>query len=249
MSIAASINVYNDAIALRGLLETSSQYFDELFVVHSGPNGAYSTDGTIELCEQFGVKLVYDNIDNGFGIIRSRLIHEHGCEWAMILDADERFHPTMPQLICEGDATWDVGNPLVRPNLTVKNTANISIQGHALKDVIKNNDSLMAVRTIRRHWLDFTHNNPTQNWHLIPDYQLRIVRNVPEINYVSNIKMHERIIDSRTGQEPLHINDDSLPVFHDHYHPFFRNSFPGTKQFNELNYQRLEKGEKTIPNE
>lgn len=248
MSISASINVYNDAIALRGLLETASGYFDEIFVVHSGPNGAYSTDGTIELCEQFKVKLVFDSIDNGFGVIRSRLIHEHGCEWAMILDADERFHPTMPQLICEGDATWDIGNPLVRPNLTVTHGSNINVQGYALKDIIQN-DSVMAIKTIRRHWLDFTHKNPTQNWSLIPDYQLRIVRNVPEINYISNVKMHERIIDSRTGAEPTHNIGDELLVFHDHYHPFFRNSFPGKKQFNEQNYQRLERGEKTIPNE
>jgi len=165
------------------------------------------------------------------------------------LDADERFHPTMPQLNCEGDATWDLGNPLVRPNLTVTNTPNVNIQGYALKELIASNDSLMAVRTIRRHWLDFTHKNPTQNWNLIPDYQLRTVRNVPEINYQSDVKMHERIIDGRTGNEPLHINDDSLLIFHDHYHPFFRNNYPGTKQFNEQNYQRLEKGEKMITNE
>lgn len=243
-----SCNVYNDVIALRGLLEKSSEYFDELFVVHSGPNGAYSTDGTIELCEQFGVKLVFDDIDKGFGVIRSRLIHEHGCEWAMILDADERFHPTMPQLICEGDATWDLGNPLVRPNLTVTQTENINIQGYALKEMIAQNDNIMAVRTIRRHWMDFTHKNPTQNWQLIPDYQLRTVRNVPEISYVSNIKMHERLLDSRTGEDPLHMVTNDFLIFHDHYHPFFRNNYPGKKQFNEQNYQRLERGEKMIPN-
>lgn len=240
-----SCNVYNDAIALRGLLETASQYFDELFVVHSSPSGVYSTDGTIEVCEQFKVKLVFDDIEKGFGVIRSRLIHEHGCEWAMILDADERFTPIMPHLICEGDATWDLGNPLVRPDLTVKIAPEVSIQGHTLKEIIKN-DTVMAVRTIRRHWMDFTHKNPTQNWSLIQDYQLRTVRNVPEINYVSNIKMHERLLDSRTGQDPLYPISNELLIFHDHYHPFFRNNFPGTKQFNEQNYQRLERGEKMI---
>lgn len=243
-----SCNVYNDAIALRGLLEKSSEYFDELFVVHSGPNGAYSTDGTIELCEQFAVKLVFDDIDKGFGVIRSRLIQEHGCEWAMILDADERFNAIMPELSCEGDDTWDIVS-LVPPNLKVTNTGNINIQGAALKELIENNDSLMAVRTIRRHWMDFTHKNPTQNWQLIPDHQLRIVRNVPEIKYVSDIKMHERLMDGRTGFDPLHIVNSDLLVFHDHYHPFFRNNFPGTKQFNEQNYQRLERGEKMITNE
>lgn len=246
MSIAASINVYNDVVAMRGLLETASQYFDEIFVVHSSPGGVHSTDGTIELCEQFGVKLVFDDIDKGFGVIRSRLIHEHGCEWAMILDADERFNPIMPNITCEGDAKWDIGNPLVRPDLTVINDGNICVQGYALKEIIKN-EQLMAVRTTRRHWLDFTHKNPTQNWQLIPDYQLRIVRNIPEISYVSNIKMHERLIDSRTGHDPVHNIDNGF--FHDHYHPFFRNNFPGTKQFNETNYQRLERGEKTIINE
>ena len=44
MSIAASINVYNDVVAMRGLLETASQYFDEIFVVHSSPGGVYSND-------------------------------------------------------------------------------------------------------------------------------------------------------------------------------------------------------------
>lgn len=242
-----SCNVFNDAIAMRGLLETASHYFDELFVVHSSPGGTYSTDGTIELCEQFKVKLVFDDINKGFGVIRSRLIHEHGCEWAMILDADERFNPVMSHLICEGDATWDIGNPLVRPNLTVTSTTDFNVQGRSLKEIIKN-DSLMAVRTIRRHWMDFTHKNPTQNWSLIQDYQLRTVRNSPEINYVSDIKMHERIIDSRTGTEPVHIIGDELLIFHDHYHPFFRNNYPGTKQFNEQNYQRLERGEKMILN-
>lgn len=237
-----SCNVYNDAIAMRGLLETASQYFDELFVVHSGVNGAYSTDGTIELCEQFKVKLVFDDISNGFGVIRTRLIREHGCEWGMILDADERFNPIMPQLTCEGNATWDIGNPLVRPNLTIKRGDNINIQGYALKEIIQN-DTLMAVRTIRRHWLDFTHKNPTQNWSLIPDYQLRIVRNVPEINYISDIKMHERLIDGRTGADPVYNVGDEPMFFHDHYHPFFRIAFPGTKEFNEQNYRRLEQGE------
>lgn len=240
-----SCNVYNDAVAMRGLLETSSQYFDELFVVHSGPNGAYSTDGTIELCEQFKVKLVFDDIDKGFGVIRSRLIHEHGCEWTMILDADERFHPTMPELICEGDDSWDIVSA-IPPNLTVTITPNINIQGYALKELIQKDNSLMAVKTRRRHWMDFTHKNPTQNWNLIPDYQLRIVRNVSEVKYVSDVKMHERLMDSRTGEDPLHLVNNELLIFHDHYHPFFRNNYPGKKQFNEQNYQRLERGEKMI---
>jgi hypothetical protein len=250
MSIAMSCNVYNDAIALRGLLETASQYFDELFVIHSSPGMAYSTDGTIELCEQFNVKLVFDDMDKGYGVVRSRLIHDHGCEWAMILDADERFHPISQYLTCEGSDRWDIQAPLKRPDLTVvKHENKVFFQGQTVKELMQH-DSLMAIRTMRRHWMDFSHKNPTSNWAIVPDYQLRIVRNVPEINYRADIRMHERIIDDRAATEPVFCvleNGVDLEIFHDHYHVFFRNNFPNTKEFNEQNYKRLERGEKMIP--
>jgi hypothetical protein len=53
----------------------------------------------------------------------------------MILDADERFNPYMPELNCEGDDSWDIVS-LVPPNLTVMPTNNLNIQGFALKDVM-----------------------------------------------------------------------------------------------------------------
>ncbi len=101
-SIACCINVYQDVIALRGCLENASSFFDNIFVIHSGPNGAFSTDGTIELLEKFGIKPVFASINDGFGVIRSRLIHECGCEWGFILDCDERYYPIQHKLSCSG---------------------------------------------------------------------------------------------------------------------------------------------------
>jgi len=240
VSIACCINVYQDAPALRGLLETAAPYFDNIFVVHSGPQGARSTDGTIELCEQYGATIVFDDIQRGFGNIRTRAIHDCGCTFGMLLDADERFHPHLPVMHCEGDESY----PEVKePNLSTFNREEICNQGELLKSLIRD-PSIMAVRSTRRHWFDFNRRKPTQNWLKNRDYQLRIVRNSPHIYYRGEIRMHERIVDDRTGMEPHHHKcDEYQGPFHDHYHMHFRRTQPGKKEANERNYGLLERGE------
>ena len=242
-SIAMCCNVYNDVEALRGLLECSSRFFDNLFIVHSGPGGAYSTDGTIELCEKFGATIVFDDIDKGFGVIRSRLIHDCGCTFAFILDADERFHPQLEMLHCDGTESY----PQVQePKLSVFSKHEVINQGAMLRRYIAHPD-VMAIRSTRRHWFDFSFKRPTQNWLLNSDHQLRIIRNIPELGYATDVKMHEQMIDSRTGRTPVYAEQDHYKgIFHDHYHMFFRTKYPGHKEFNEANYTRLSNGEKML---
>lgn len=240
-SISLCCNVYNDAPALRGLLESGIRYFDNIFIVHSGPGGARSTDGTIELCEQFGATIVFDDIQRGFGVIRSRLIHECGCAWAFILDADERFFPQLPVMKCSGSEKYPEAP---HPKLTVEHKSDIISQGAHVKNQI-GNPKLMALRSTRRHWFDFSMKTPAQNWLDIRDHQLRIIRNIPEIRFQSDRLMHERLIDTRTGADPAFLAQDDIGgPFHDHFHLFFRTAQPGHKEFNERNYQRLERGEK-----
>lgn len=240
-SIALCCNIYQDVHALRGLLESGQRFFDNLFFLHSGPGGKHSTDGTIELLEKFGVTIRYDDANNGFGHLRSRLIHECGCEWAFILDADERFHPQLPVMRCEGDEQWSPGKPM--PNLTVTHTNDIINQAAHVRNLMTNADT-MAIRSTRRHWFDFTMKHPSQNWEKIQDHQLRIVRNRGEIGYVKERRMHEHLIDSRTGQTPQFASQDPLGgPHHDHYHVFFRHAYPGTKEWNEQQYAKLERGE------
>lgn len=244
MSIALACNVYQDAAALRGLLESGARYFDNLFIVHSGPGGARSTDGTIELCEKFGATLVFDDMNNGFGHVRSRLIHDCGCDWAFIMDADERFFPQMKVLECHGDGDWGGPSSPTLPNLTAIEKKDVIDQGDHIKNLIKNPET-MAIRSTRRHWFDFTMRRPTQNWHRNQDHQLRIVRNLPEISYASDIRMHERLSDNRTGQDPKFVMQDPVGgPFHDHFHMAFRTAYPGTKEWNEIQYSRLSRGEK-----
>lgn len=245
-TIALSLNVYNDAIALRGALETGSRFFDDLFAVHSGPGGAYSTDGTIELLEQFGVRTVFDDIDRGFGAIRTRCLHECGCDWAAILDADERFFPDLPMLHCEGSEAWNPGLPI--PNLTVSVRPGLVIrQGQKVRDLM-NDPAIDAIRATRRHWFDFTMKRSCRNWITgDKDHQLRIVRNIPEIGYKTDVKMHERLWDSRRNGEPTYSRqDDYQGPFIDHFHPFFRLAYPGSKEWNEEQYARLQRGEKML---
>src|SRR4051812_21836492 len=106
MGIAAAYNVFNDAAALRGSLEAAQGFFDNIYVIHSGPGGARSTDGTLELLEEFGIKPVFADMNDGFGVIRTRLIRECGEEWAFLLDADERFFPSLPVVRCGGSERY-----------------------------------------------------------------------------------------------------------------------------------------------
>lgn len=240
MSIALCCNVYQDVHALRGLLETGARYFDNLFIIHSGPGGAFSTDGTIELCEKMGCTLVFDDIQRGFGTIRTRLIHGCGCAWAFILDADERFYPQLPVMVCEGFEHYPQN---LNPKLTVTHKPDVIDQGAHVRNLISN-PQIMALRTTRRHWFDFTMKKAAQNWLNNRDHQLRIVRNLPEIGYERDRVMHERLLDTRTGKDPVYAaQDDMGGPFHDHFHLAYRNAYPGSKEWNEENYSRLSRGE------
>lgn len=233
-------NAYQDVKALRGLLETSAPYFDNLFIVHSGPGGAKSTDGTIELCEDFGATIVFDDINKGFGVIRTRVIHECGCDWCFLLDADERFYPILNVLKCEGKGE-SMHTP---PPLTVTKTDDVINQGAHVKNLITN-PQIMAIRSTRRHWFDYTMRTPSQNWLDNRDHQLRIVRNLPEIGYEKDRVMHERLLNTRTGKDlEYHPQDDMGGPFHDHFHLFYRRTQPGHKEWNEQQYARLSRGEK-----
>lgn len=242
-SICCSINFHNEAHMLPGLLEQASRFFDNIFCIDAGIGGARSNDGSIEICERFGATVVSDDIENGFGRIRSRLIHDCGCTFAMLLDADERFFPQIEMLHCEGIESYP---QIESPNLSVHGRGEIINQGAMIREWMSNPET-MAIRSTRRHWFDFTMRRPCQNWLHIPDHQLRIVRNTPQIEYEHGIKMHERLIDKRTGGEPVNMQQDQYRgPFFDHFHMFVRRNFPGKKEGNEENYRRMERNEPMI---
>jgi glycosyltransferase involved in cell wall biosynthesis len=213
VSIGMACNIYNDVNAVSGLLECASQFFDDICFYHAGPQGKYSDDGTIEVIEKWKARIVFGSIDDGFGIVRTAAVRACKSEWVMILDADERFWPNAPIFLPHGQ---------VDGNIHMQMFHDCYDQGSLLRRIVRY-PGIDAVKTIRRHWNDFSWKRPVQNWHTIPDIQMRIMRNVDYIHYRPEIRMHEQLIDSRNNAEPQSYTPEGIHgPFHDHYHCFFK---------------------------
>ena len=233
-SIGLVANVYQEVNALPGWLETHLPFFDDVRVLHAGPQGQYSNDGTIELLEKWNVPVAFCAIDEGFGAVRTWAVRLSPCEYVMVLDADERFYYTHRVMTCSGESTphsevdailqtYDFRDlKTMIPNwenvarlgakLRVEWGATFS-QGAILREVLAAARP-DAVATIRRHWHDFSFRRPTQNWHTDPDWQLRLVRNHESIYFSADTRMHERLM----GASSIFRADQERGPFYDHFH-------------------------------
>lgn len=219
-SIACVFNVYQEALALPGMLESASSFFDNLYCIHASPGGAPSTDGTMEILEKWGIKPVMEDINQGFGAIRTKLIHNCECDWAYIMDADERFHRFAPILSFDGTDKYPDSKT---PNVTVKVSGTYN-QGELMRSMTASADGYGAVVCRRRHWMTMGWDKPAQNADSIPDWQCRLMRNHHSIGFDPKVKLHERIIVFSTGLEPDMIRQTMNPraIFFDHYHNWFK---------------------------
>jgi glycosyltransferase involved in cell wall biosynthesis len=238
VTIGCVANVYNEIHSLPGWLESACAFFDDVRVLHAGPGGVKSNDGTIELLEKWKIPVEFCAIDDGFGVVRTRAIRMSPCDWVMILDADERFHHLSQVMTCGGESTppdevntilqsydfrdlktlipnWEnVGRLGAKLSVSYGDAYN---QGAWLREVVEYGD-LDAVMAVRRHWHDFTRKRPTQNWHTDPDYQMRLVRNKESVYFDPGTKMHERLCGASNVYRP---NFTHGPFF-DHYHFTFK---------------------------
>jgi hypothetical protein len=234
-SIGLVANVYNEINALPGWLETHLPFFDDVRVLHAGPGGAYSDDGTLELLDKWRVPVGFTAIDEGFGHVRTLALRMCPCDWVMLLDADERFYPLHRTMGCTGQATpqqevdWILQSydfsGVRHPNWenVAKLGANLRVdiwhpydQGARLRELIGlcDLDDVDAIATVRRHWHDLTFRRPTQNWHTDPDWQMRLVRNVERVRFDPSTRMHERLV----GVRNVHQADMERGPFFDHFH-------------------------------
>lgn len=267
MSLGLVANVYNEINALPGWLETHLPVFDDVRVYHSGPQGAMSNDGTVELLEKWRVPYAVGSIDDGFGAVRTHAVRSSPCEWVMLLDADERFYPVLPILTCEGESTppdevdkilYDYGDPNYQPydasidfTAVPSNFENLGRLGAKLRvtrgatfDHATYLRSLLAadidaVKVVRRHWHDFSWKRPTQNWHTDADYQTRIIRNNDSIYWDPSSRMHERLCGAVSVRVPNHTQGP----FFDHYHCFFKRMEVAQRKHDVLIYNAINKGE------
>lgn len=251
-------NVYNEINALPGWLELHLPFFDDVRITHAGPQGSMSNDGTIELLEKWRIPIQYCAIDEGFGVVRTKAIHFSPCEYVMLLDADERFYPVHRYMHIDGESTpqeevdkvlqsydfrggkipdWAAIDKLgAGLRVDVGETYN---QGAYLRDLIGLTKP-DAVCTIRRHWHTLSFNRPTQNWLEYSDWQMRIVRNHPDIYYDQTTRMHERLSGAGNVVPPAF---DRGPFF-DHFHFHFKRMEQEQRRHDIEIYDAIHAGEK-----
>lgn len=236
MTIGLVANVYNEANALPGWLETHLPYFDDVRVLHAGPKGEYSNDGTLEILEKWGVPFDFCAIDEGFGAVRTKALRMSPCDYVMLLDADERFFPLLPIIECSGEGTpqsevdWILQSYDFR-GVNLPNWENIGRLGAGLRctrtGIIDQGAQLRnildsgrpdAVVTVRRHWHDISMHRPTQSWRTHPDWQMRLVRNHQSIGFDPHTRMHERLC----GAEKVWRADVTSGPYFDHFHFTFK---------------------------
>jgi len=263
-TIGIVANVYNEINALPGWLESATSFADWVGIMHSGPNGAKSNDGTLELLEKWRIPVQFCPIDDGFGVVRTKTLRMCPCDWVMLLDADERFHRTIEVLTCSGESTppdvvdallYDYSSQVVQPydaaidfaacpsnfenikqlgaKLSVAH-GEVYNQGARLRELLHGD----TVQVVRRHWHDFTHKRPTQNWHTEPDYQMRILRNHASIYFAQDTRMHERAVGVHTTTPA----DFTRGPFLDHYHCHFKMHEPEQRCYDVAIYNALDKG-------
>jgi glycosyltransferase involved in cell wall biosynthesis len=85
----------NEAHNLEGCLE-SVAFADEWIVVDSG-----STDGTREIAERYGAKVVTTSDWPGFGVQKNRALALAQGQWVLSIDADERVSGELAHAIRE----------------------------------------------------------------------------------------------------------------------------------------------------
>ena len=86
MKISAYIIAYNEAEKIRDCINTIL-WADEIIVADS-----HSTDGTTEIAEELGAKVVHIPF-NGYGDLRNQAIAHCTGDWIFSLDSDERCTP------------------------------------------------------------------------------------------------------------------------------------------------------------
>lgn len=258
VTIGLVANIYNEANALPGWLETHLPYFDDVRITHAGPRGHCSTDGTMELLEKWAIPCVLDSIDDGFGAVRTRTINRSPCDYVMLLDADERFYHTHRIMTCTGVSTppsevdailqtydfrdlkamhsnWEnVGRLGAQLRVDHGETYN---QGAALREALETYQP-DAIMTVRRHWHDFSFRRPTQNWHEVPDWQMRLVKRDPSIYYDANVRMHETLV----GANNVLRADPTRGPFYDHFHFTFKKMEPEQRARDVAIYDAIHEG-------
>lgn len=246
MTVSAVCHFHAEPNALPGFIAAAERMFDEVVLVSSPMDGTPADEETIAIAEASGHKLIHDTLSQGFGALRTRCIGYSSCEWVMILDADERVWPTAPVLGVTGTGKFP---ETLTPDVHVTTQRGTVDQYTNLRNWITHAeaDKALALCVSRRHWFGVPGewDRPCQNWMPIggeADWQLRLVKNTPFVCYDPEVKMHEKIIDTRTWGEPkfLRVSDGSLYIDHNSW--YYKSLEPAQNAEDAAIYEALHPG-------
>lgn len=240
-SLGISSCFHAEPNALPGFLESAVQWADEIVMISAPPPGVEHCEESLEIIKKWGGKIVLSSVEEGFGVLRTQCIRESSCEFVAILDADERFPVLRRVMSCAGSEKYPENS---NPNLTVTQGA-VFDQGKALRSLLDSLEpSQDAVVMPRYHWMDFSHKRPSQNFCDNKDFQCRLVRNAEHIGYKSERKLHEHLVDFRSGNEPnmfrQNPHEREIAIFH--YHAFFKALSPEKNKLDMKTYKALDEG-------
>lgn len=249
-TIGCVCHFHSERHALPSFIPAAKAMFDEVVLVSSPMDGTPHCEESLAIARASGCKVILDTLSDGFGALRTRCISYSSCDWVMILDADERIS-SMPSTVKCGDGPKfpDVADPGLQL-FFYKDWFN---PRQLLRDAVMQADAegSLAVCLSRRHWLTAPDGErpqgerprAAQSWHQHPDWQLRLLKNTQWLCYDPEVKMHEKLLDTRTWQEPkfLRVVSDQGP-FIEHHSVHFKNMEPEQNAEDVRTYEALAPG-------
>jgi tetratricopeptide (TPR) repeat protein len=129
LTISLCMIVKDEEEMLPGCLEAVAAAVDEIIVVDTG-----SSDGTVEIAESFGARVLHFPWNGSFSDARNAGLEAASCDWLFYLDADEHLVPEdavkIRQLL---GRTWREGFHLVETNYTGGEDAGTAVTHLALR--------------------------------------------------------------------------------------------------------------------
>lgn len=246
-SIGVAATFRDECNALPGFLESASHFFDHIFLADCSMDMTPSTDGSLDIIRKWGLPDPPRwNLSEGFGAVRSQLIHSSPTDWTVILDIDERMHVTLPLMKCEGaDRFPEVAKPDLKVwSGTAYNHRDLLFAKIAQAESL----GIKTVRFSRRHWFDTTYTRPCENWNTIRDFQLRCMKSRAGVGFTTLPRMHERAWDFGNDREPEYIEDDpECGPFIDHLHPWYKAMEPEQRKADIAAYDALHHSDTHTP--
>lgn len=247
-SIGVAATFRDECNALPGFLESASRFFDAIFLADCSMDMTPSTDGSLDIIRKWGLPAPpLWNLSEGFGAVRSQLVHSCPTDWVVIMDIDERMHVTNQLLRCEGTDRFPA---VAKPDLKVLVAGPAYDHKTLLIDKIAEAESrgIKTVRFSRRHWFDASYTRPCENWNTIRDYQLRCIKARSGVGYTTLPRMHEKCYDFDLNKEPDYIEDDPMRgPYLEHLHLLYKAMEPEQREADIAAYDALDYSDKHTP--